>query len=418
MTAKKRFDLVVYGATGFTGQLVAAYLSRRLSSSSSSSPGGGIKWAIAGRNERKLRDVQRKCQEMSLSSYAPPCLSVSANNENAVEEMVRSTKVVLSTAGPFIKYSRSVVDACVKLGGCDYVDINGETPFVRQLLDEGYHTLAAAKGVFIVPNCGFDSVPSDLGTLFAVNTLKKASPDASVSVRRVRGYADMKGKLSGGTLETGLLMETMGFSEQLGDPFLLGGEEQRLADGRARPEDADVSDIAWSGDAQSWTAPFMMAGINTRVVRRSASLLNYGPEFSYNEAALAPSERFAKKLKRQSMTSVEKRKEMREAGFLPKPGEGPDEATRAKSMFKLDFYGEASDGSTCKCSVSGGDPGYDETAKMVSEAALLLVARKTELNRNGGVLTPAAAFGDLLIHELHNAGITFQCKGVGLPSKL
>ena len=211
-------------------------------------------------------------------------------------------------------------------------------------------------------------------------------------------------------------METMGFSEQLKDPFLLGGG---TSDGIVRPEDKDVDDVFWDEDVQSFVAPFMMAPINTRVVRRSSQLLNYGKRFSYNEGALAFSERLGKKMKRQAMTSVERRLEMREAGFLPKPGEGPDAETRAKS-FKMQLIAESEDGARCKASVCGGDPGYDETAKMAASAAILLATKKEQLlqARPGGVLTPAAAFGRHLTSALHQAGITFECEPLPPRSKM
>lgn len=279
----------------------------------------------------------------------------SAADQASVDKIVSQSRVMLATAGPFIQIGTPVVDSCVRHGS-HYVDITGEVPWVRQLVDK-YDAAAKDKGVYIVNCCGFDSVPSDLGTLFTTRAIRRRFHQPT---RRVRNFADMAGQLSGGTASTGIVLEQMGKEvlAQLQDPFLLGGAPP----GGPRPEDMDQREAVFVPELDSWTAPFMMASINTRIVRRSHQLYSeagqaYSADFSYNECALAASEKKAQSMAR-PMPPAAKRLEMVEKGVLPKPGEGPSEELRAKSWFKMTLVGEAEDGQQLVTTVSGGDPGW------------------------------------------------------------
>lgn len=230
---------------------------------------------------------------------------------------------------------------------------SGEVPWVRQIIDK-YGDNAAQKGVSIVNMCGFDSVPSDIGTLLVVDELKRRYGQETVEAH---GFFTMKGQLSGGTMASGIEMEKRGLFEQLKNPFLLGGGPP---DGAVRPAEADVVAPAYSELAGSWTGPFMMAGINTRVVRRSQSLLGsttgYSSSFLYNEVQAVKDENVAKKLAR-PMPDYKKRQALVEAGALPKPGEGPTAEQRAMASFDTTVIGRGADGTLVASTVAGGDPG-------------------------------------------------------------
>jgi short subunit dehydrogenase-like uncharacterized protein len=236
----------------------------------------------------------------------------------------------------------------------------------------------------------------------------------------------VKKGLSGGTTASSILMEASGerVAQQMKDLFLLGGRTQAQERGEVnnstththtRPEDEDVTVASYNEDLKCWTAPFMMAGLNTRVVRRSSELfaeagLDYGSAFSYNELGLMPNQAKAEKLAKRMLhaPSAEERKGMVEAGMLPKPGEGPSAEMRSQGSFHMRLVGESHTGTKCLVSIRGGDPGYTETAKMVSETALLLATQKYELGRRGGVLTPSFAMGVKLADRLRQAGIELE----------
>jgi short subunit dehydrogenase-like uncharacterized protein len=257
--------------------------------------------------------------------------------------------------------------------------------------------------------CGFDSVPSDLGTLRALRRLQEQCGEEAV---KVSCFATMRGSLSGGTLASGIEMEKQPeVFAQMNDPFLLGGRPA----GGARPEDADATEASPVAGGQAWAAPFMMASLNTRVVRRTASLLGpaqgYAPCFAYSERHLVGDQATAERLAK-PLPPVSKRESLRDAGRLPKPGEGPSREERSKSWFRFLLVAESTSGKRFVTSVSGGDPGYAETSKMVSEAALaLLLDRKDLPAQGGGVLTPAAALGAVLEKRLVDAGIAFRDEG-------
>jgi short subunit dehydrogenase-like uncharacterized protein len=413
------FDIVVWGGGGFTGRLIVEYLCRAVVREHPT-----LRWAIAARDRAKAEAVKEwamaRAGPLPAGAQAPAVLVGDATDQASVDRIVGETRVVLAAAGPFWSHGAPVVDACVRLGA-DYVDIAGETPWFATLVRR-FH--AAAAGVRVVPACGFDSAPSDLGTLHALLQLRArtASPAADV-----RCYVAMNGRLSGGTMATGILMDSLGaeVAAQRADPFLVGGRPRGRAAPGPRARELDPTAAEYDAAIGGWVGPFMMAQINTRIVRRTAELLReaapgalhagmHGADFCYSEVSVAKDEAVAAALAR-GLPPVGKRLEMVSRGKLPKPGEGPSEDVRAGSWFTFGFVATAEDGTRVASTVRGGDPGYTETAKMAAEAALCLSLPEcrerlpaTGAGATGGVLTAASAFGSLLIERLHARGIRFE----------
>ena len=391
---KKNFDIIVYGATGFTGKLCARYLSENAKD---------IKWAIAGRNKKKLEDIKK---DLSLDV---DIFIAESNDEDALDSITLNTQVVLSTAGPFHRYSSKLVKSCVK-NSSDYVDITGEFFWIREMIDL-HHKEASSKGVRIIPACGYDSIPSDLGTFFANSKIKEP-------IKRIESFHAGQGGISGGTTETGFSMGDLKLGKKMNDPFVLNPEnsvskEQKLLS-------SDSIGLKKNSLIKSWTGPFIMAVSNTRVVRRSAALLEtkqegYGVNFTYQEHA------FYKKFKTAFLVTcvtlmfglilkTPVRKLVRP--LLPKPGEGPSEDTMENGFFDSFFAAELDSGEKKLFRVHGkGDPGYKVTSKFVCESALTLIKERGELpggEEYGGVLTPASGLGQPLIDRLSSNGVNFE----------
>lgn len=391
---KKNFDIIIYGATGFTGKLCARYLSENAKD---------IKWAIAGRNKQKLEDIKK---DLSLDV---DIFIAESNDEDALDNITLNTQVVLSTAGPFHRYSSKLVKSCVK-NTSDYVDITGEFFWIREMIDL-HHKKASSKGVRIIPACGYDSIPSDLGTFFASSRIKEP-------IKRIESFHAGQGGISGGTTETGFSMGDLNLGKKMNDPFVLNPEnsvskEQKLLG-------SDSIGLKKNSLIKSWTGPFIMAVSNTRVVRRSAALLEmkqegYGVNFTYQEHA------FYKKFKTAFLVTfvtlmfglilkTPVRKLVRP--LLPKPGEGPSEDTMENGFFDSFFVAELDSGEKKLFRVHGkGDPGYKVTSKFVCESALTLIKEREELpggEEYGGVLTPASGLGQPLIDRLSSNGVNFE----------
>jgi len=413
--ATRPFDVVIWGCTGFTGRLVAKYFATRIAKRVPT-----LRWALAGRSKEKLQTL---VEDLGVPAHV---MIASADVQDEVDQVAAATKVILSTAGPFAKYGTPVVEACVR-SGCDYVDINGETGWHRSMIN-AYDEAARKAGVTLVPSSGFDSIPSDLGVDWMARRVQEAS---GLPVRRVSGYFSMRGAFSGGTVASGILSEETHGASHLADPFLLGGAPFNTG-GLISDEHDDPTTHAIDPLIGKHVAPFGMSTINTRIVRRSVGLLEestpsrhaelYAIDFGYKERMLAPDELTAAKMSRAALAPAAKLAEMVAEGRLPKPGEGPDAAARAKSWFRYDLIAEA-DGPAGASgslsfklagSVSGGDPGYDETAKMVSETAVALATHTREERaeatgvERAGFLTPATALGPLLQGRLHEEGIRFD----------
>ena len=372
----RHLDVVLVGASGFTGRLVAQYLARR--------GGKSVKFALAGRSIERLTAVRDEVAAHAPASAAwdPPLITCDLQDVDALTTLASRTRVVISCAGPFSLCGTPLVGACAA-AGTDYVDINGETPWVRLLIDR-FDAQAAANGARIIPNCGY-TVPSDLSAHHAARLLHMRHGRTAT---RVRSLVQFNGRLSGGTMATGLLLDQAddALQAERRDPYLLGGTP---SDG-LRAEDADPTIAEYDASLGVWTAPFWMADITSRVVRRSSQLFQEaaaagdGPSYfagtyRYNERALAKDEGVARNLAMPTPTP-ERRQRLIERGKLPAPGEGPSAAVRASSWFRNFAVAEADggdgDGSTVAVltSVRGGDPGYEETSKMV---AIMTPAKKS-----------------------------------------
>ncbi len=401
----KTFDIIIFGATGFTGRLVAEYLNATYG------VGGTVRWAMAGRSATKLAEIR---DALSIDP-ALPLLVADANDAEALANLVKQTHVVLTTVGPYQKYGEPLIRACAA-AGTDYVDLCGEPGWMAKMIPE-LQPVAQASGARIVFSCGFDSIPFDLGVVYAQH---EAQQRLGAPLVRVHGRVKvMKGTFSGGTVASMLAtMEAIGrepsLKRTLFDPFALTPGFK----GARQPNDHVAE---FDALAQSWTAPFVMATINTKNVHRSHFLLGrpWGKDFVYSERMLtgdgAKGESRAKKMLRQSkiqntLLAFAPTRALLRRFALPKPGEGPNKDQREKGRYEVLFFGETADGKKLTASVAGDrDPGYGSTCKMIAEAALCLVRDVDRTATPGGVWTPGAAMGMTLVKRLQEkAGLTFS----------
>ena len=383
----REYQIILYGATGFTGRLCAEYLKNNYPE---------IKWAIAGRDRQKLEALKNsldlKC-EIFLAS---------GEDKESIDKFVSKTKVVLSTAGPFARYSNLVVKSCIE-NRTHYTDITGENHWVKDLIDE-YHEKASEEGTRIIPSCGYDSIPSDMGVFYSVHQMGKP-------VKKITVYHSGQGGISGGTTET---MFTIGpLPKEKRDPFLLN--PQNSVSESQRNLSKDGFEIQKIENTDSYSGIGLMSFANTRVVRRSSALYDadqnsYGSDFIFKELGSYPSKKSARiaslgLILAFLVISTPLRHLIRR--FLPKPGDGPDKETRENGWFKGLFKVEAEDGEIKYFQIYGdGDPGYKATAQMVCESAITL-AISDELVV-GGVLTSAYGLGNPLLDRLINSGIKFE----------
>ena len=352
----KDIDIIIYGATGFTGQLCVKYFQSLETTA---------KWAIAGRNQEKLRKVaEENLAEVEI-------LIADSHDEVALDNLTLRAKVILATAGPFHRYGSKLVASCVK-NNTHYVDITGENFWVKGLI-ENHHEEAARKGIRIIPSCGFDSIPSDLGTFFAAKAL-------SQPIKRIESFHSYQGGASGGTLETMFSMGELDLGDDLTDPFLLNPEDSYS--NKQKQLSSDRVGIAKKPEINAWSGPFIMATANTRVVRRTEALLalrqeSYGTDFTYQEHAFHKSWFSAVKsllLTGLSVLVLLSPLKRLVKPFLPKPGEGPSESVQENGWFDCKYIVETEDGIKKVFNMSGkGDPGYKVTSKLVSECALCLI---------------------------------------------
>jgi short subunit dehydrogenase-like uncharacterized protein len=386
----KPFDLVVHGATGFTGRLVVEYLLQRYPQ------GSGLRWAMGGRNADKLAAVRGE-----LGAPADtPLVVTDTSNPASVQALMDSTRLVLTTVGPYQLYGNELVAACAN-AGVDYVDLCGEPAWMRRMID-AHEAQAKASGARIVFSCGFDSIPFDLGVYLLQTEMKTRFGQPASRVRgRVR---KMKGTFSGGTAAS--LKATLaaaasepGVLDLLRDPFALtpGFTGPRQPSGSKPMVDEALGEGVW-------VAPFVMAAINTRNVHRSNFLLGhaYGQDFVYDEMLVtgtgAKGEAFANAVASDKSLGSD-------SG--PKPGEGPSREEREAGHYDVLFLGEDAAGHHLRVAVTGDrDPGYGSTSKMIAEAAVCLLENRST---PGGIWTTAPALGQALIDRLQaNAGLTFS----------
>ncbi|HSK50446.1 MAG TPA: saccharopine dehydrogenase NADP-binding domain-containing protein [Solirubrobacterales bacterium] len=387
MTAQRPYDLVLFGATGFTGGLTAEYLTQNGPE--------GLRWAIAGRSQGKLEAVRERLAGLGGAAPAPELLIADAGDRGSLDEVAAATRVLATTVGPYALHGGPLVAACAA-AGTDYADLTGEPEFVDRTWIE-HHAEAARSGARLVHCCGFDSIPHDLGAYFTVGQLPEGVP------LRVDGFVRIGGEFSGGTYHSAIngfarARQTLGAARQR-------KQEEQRAPGRGIH--SSPSRLLHVPELGGWAVP--LPTIDGPIVRRSAAALaRYGPDFTYGHhllakrlatiAAIAGGVGAAATLAQLPPT--------RKLLLKAKPqGEGPSEETRAKSWFKVKFVGEGG-GERVLTEVSGGDPGYTETAKMLAESALCLAF--DELPETAGQVTTAQAMGDALLVRLRRAGIEFR----------
>ncbi|RAK58478.1 saccharopine dehydrogenase [Phenylobacterium hankyongense] len=380
MNPDAEFDIIVYGASGYTGRLVAEHLAARYG------VGGEVSWAMAGRSADKLAQVRDEIG----APQETPLVVADAADPASVRQMVRRAKAIITTVGPYQLYGSDLVAACAE-AGTDYLDLSGEPNWMAAMI-VAHDAQARASGARILHSCGFDSIPFELGVFFAEETAKaKLGAPAPRVKGRVRG---LRGGLSGGTAASGAatmqaLQKDPGLFALMVDPFALtpGFKGPGQPRGDKAEEDPDVG-----GEV----SPFMMATINTKNVHRSNLLMGhpYGTDFVYDEMVIGGPNGPA------SFEAVG-------AAGAPKPGEGPSKAEREAGFYDILFIAIGADGRKVRVSVKGDmDPGYGSTSKMLAEAAICLV--KECPDTPGGVWTPGAAMGRRLVDRLAaRAGLTF-----------
>ena len=387
MSAK--FDIVVYGATGYTGQLVAEYLAARYVGD------GAPTWAMAGRSRDKLESVR----DAIGAPADTPLIVADAADPASLRAMVDKARLVVTTVGPYQLYGTDLLAACVA-SGTDYMDLCGEPIWLKQMIDS-YEAAAKASGARIMFSCGFDSVPFELGTFFVQEEAKRAFGAPAARVKgRVR---DMRGTMSGGTAASAkatfdAVAKDLSLVAILNDPFA-------LTPGFSGTKQPRGNKPAYEEDLQSWTAPFMMALINTRNVHRSNMLMGfpYGREFVYDEMVVTgPGERGEANAKKVMAANSEKT-----GPNARKPGEGPSREERENGLYDLLYIAVAPDGREVRAAVKGDrDPGYGSTSKMISECAICLLRDTPGVP--AGFWTPGAAMQHKLIKRLvDHAGLTF-----------
>jgi short subunit dehydrogenase-like uncharacterized protein len=388
MKMNRELGVVVYGATGYTGKLVAEYLNSQYGA------GGDVSWAMAGRSMEKLEGVR---DDLGISPKVPLVVA-DAGDPASVRAMVERAAVVITTVGPYQLYGSDLVAACAE-AGTDYVDLCGEPNWMAEMIDA--HADAARKsGARIVFSCGFDSIPFDLGVLFLQ---EEAHKKFGTVFPRVRGrVCGMKGVWSGGTLAS--FKATMAAAAKNPELVATLTNPFALTPGFTGPEQPSGMKPMYDEVLESWLAPFVMATINTKNIHRSNLLQDhrYGTDFVYDEMFVTgPGEQGEAIAK-----AVAEDKSM--ATDTTQPGEGPTREQRETGFYDLLFVGQAADGKTLRVSVTGDmDPGYGSTSKMITESAVCLL--KNPRAASGGIWTPAAALGTLLIDRLQrNAGLTFE----------
>jgi short subunit dehydrogenase-like uncharacterized protein len=396
---ERSYDVILYGASGFVGKQTVQYFAKHAASKT-------LRWAIAGRNRQKLEAVRDQV------GVDVDVLVADSRDQQAIDAIVAQTKVILTTAGPFALYGDAIVDACVRYK-THYVDITGETPWVRTLIDR-YHSQAALDGTRIIPCCGFDSVPSDLGAYLIVRYMKR---ELQIPCQQVKAYFQAAGGFNGGTLASALnLYDSKGLA-QMNRPFLLNPSANQSPTQIEQSHDPQLP--FFDADLKIWAAPFFMGVVNTRIVRRSAALYEdwqepYGTEFSYQEYLKfnEPLSAFGLTAALGLMVGVLQQPQLRSLlkPLLPQPGSGPSEQTMNDGWFSCELIGTEIDGRKVQASIRDqGDPGNRATVKFVCESALCLALQADELpggSARGGILTPATGLGEVLAERLRSAGMT------------
>ena len=406
---KRDYAVVLYGATSFVGQITAHYLAEFLANNKNEN--GAVTWAIAGRDQEKLNELQ--------SNLASKVDIIIANSDDAVslDVMTKQTQVIISTVGPYLKYGEPLIKSCVD-NGTDYVDLTGEAIFIKDMMDK-YQEAAKQSGARIVNSCGFDSIPSDLGVYFTQKQAK-AKFDSVCDVIHMRVKA-AKGGLSGGTIASmATIFEEVGQNKsrrkQVANPYLLNDDKDV-----PKVRQNNVSKPEYDSEHKRWLAPFVMASINTRIVHRSNQLLGYeyGRDFKYDEA-MWMKDGIRGKLSSYAMSAVllgfatamiiKPSRELLSKHVLPKSGSGPSKEEQENGYFDIRLFGQTAKKDNVATKVTGDkDPGYGSTSRMLSQAALCLAQDISKEEVDGGFWTPASAMGDKLLMRLEeHAGLSFE----------
>lgn len=388
MTHQRPYDLVLFGATGFAGRLTALALAKRLQ-------GSPLRWALAGRTLDKLEAVRREVAELDPTRADLPLLVARSDDLKSLADLAASTRVVLTTVGPYALHGEPLVAACVH-AGTDYADLTGEPSFVRRMLTQ-YDAAARTASVRIVNCCGFDSIPHDMGVLYTVRELRQGRPLAEAV--SVEGIVDAAGTISGGTWQSAI-----GAIAQLGR--IAPAPRQETAPGR---QVGRLKRGVHRDGEGGWLVP--LPTIDPEVVLRSArTLAEYGPAFRYGHyvrvrktASLVGGALALGGIVALAQLSPTRALLMRAKGS----GEGPSPEQRAKAWFRVTFHARTAS-SKLTTRVSGGDPGYDETAKMLAETGICLVEDRDNLPLNCGVVTPAAGLGHALLNRLERHVLKFE----------
>jgi short subunit dehydrogenase-like uncharacterized protein len=402
------FDLIAFGATSFVGKILCRYLWEKFGAH------GELKWVAAGRSKAKLEALRNS---LGANAGTLPLLLADSADEGSLRKLCASTRVIVSTVGPYALHGETLVKACAETG-TDYCDLSGEVQWIRRML-QCYEASARTSGARIVPCCGFDSIPSDVGVHFLQHHAMRqfGAPCTRVKMR----VKVMRGGFSGGTAAS--LMNVV--KEAAADPVL----RKELADpfslcpaaSAPRLRQPDVRSAQFDVDFNGWIAPFVMSGINTRVVQRTNALLRqaYGADFAYDEAVLMGrglKGRFAATALVAGLygfmfaAAMPATRAALERFVLPQPGSGPSAEAQRTGFFDLRFLGKTADGRSLRARVTGDrDPGYGSTAKMLGQAAACLALDLDKGATPGGFWTPATIFGERLIRRLSaHSGLTFE----------
>ena len=403
------YDIIVFGATGFTGKLVVEYLIEHYGVNNEL-----FTWAIAGRNENKIKKLVETLAAKNDQIKKIKHFIADSFDDKSLDNISKSAKLIISTVGPYIKYGKNLVSHCAH-NGTHYCDLTGEVPFIRESID-AYDEVAKKNKCRIIHSCGFDSIPSDLGVLFLQSEAKKKYDFFCSGIKYyVRAT---KGGFSGGTIASMIAISNYikskpNLSGLLGNPYALNSDKYE------GPSVSSLRSVVWDKDVGLWTAPFIMSGINARVVRRSNELLGfkYGKKFIYTEVT-SFQKGLRGYLKSYSMLiflgltkflmSFKPTFWLLKNFYLPNPGQGPNREKRDNGFFKILLNGYV-DGNHISCTVTGDkDPGYSGTAIMLTESALSIILNNEKIPRKFGVLTPSSAIGKILIKRLKTKGIIFK----------
>lgn len=417
-TDKRAYTVVLYGATSFVGQITAHYLAQFLAEQKTDSQSKSVTWAIAGRDEDKLKKLQDEIASKQHEDADKVDIIIANSNDDAsIDAMTQQTQVIISTVGPYLKYGEPLIKSCAK-NGTDYVDLTGEAIFIKDMLDK-YQDTAKQSGARIVNSCGFDSIPSDLGVYFTQQHAQdKFNQPCETIHMRVKAA---KGGLSGGTIASmATIFEEVGEDKsrrkQVANPYLLNDDTDAPT-----LRQKNVGKPEYDDKHKRWLAPFVMASINTRIVHRSNQLFSYeyGREFKYDEAMWMQDGTKGKLMSYglsagllgfASAMMFKPSRELLSKHVLPKSGSGPSQSEQENGFFDIRFFGTTTKQDTISTKVIGDrDPGYGSTSRMLAQSALCLAQDISQDEVAGGFWTPSSAMGEKLIQRLEeHAGLSFE----------